>query len=454
MNYEEAAAYIEDIPKFTVKHPVGHTGKLLECLGNPSLDRKIIHVAGTNGKGSVCSYLESMLRLGGKRVGMFTSPHLIRINERFVVDGQAVSDETFLAAFEKVMETVGRVASENREHPSYFEFLFLMGMVIFEDADVEYIILETGLGGRLDATNVTPRPLACTITSISRDHTEYLGETIPEIAAEKAGIIKPGVPVIYDGQNGEAAEVIRRRAEELGSPYFELRPSMYRRETVSREGISFVFEPDKGVPVRLKIPYIADYQMMNASLAYFTMECLKDVHGIPEEILVRGIEEAHWPCRMETVLPGVIIDGAHNEDGIAQFIRTAAHFAEEQEITILFSTVRDKKYEEMIHEICEGIRPARVVATQIGGSREVPAQVLAEDFRKAGCREVYAQADVAGAFEQAYEMKGDGMLFCVGSLYLAGELKDYIGRRQRGPGASGRAKEEKHAQLRGRTEEI
>ena len=113
MNYEEAAAYIEDIPKFTVKHPVGHTGKLLECLGNPSLDRKIIHVAGTNGKGSVCSYLESMLRLGGKRVGMFTSPHLIRINERFVVDGQAVSDETFLAAFEKVMETVGRVASEN-----------------------------------------------------------------------------------------------------------------------------------------------------------------------------------------------------------------------------------------------------------------------------------------------------------------------------------------------------
>ena len=218
-----------------------------------------------------------------------------------MVDGQAVSDETFLAAFEKVMETVGRVASENREHPSYFEFLFLMGMVIFEDADVEYIILETGLGGRLDATNVTPRlwpaqshPSAGTTRNISRDN--------PRDCCGKGRDYQAGRPVIYDGQNGEAAEVIRRRAEELGSPYFELRPSMYRRETVSREGISFVFEPDKGVPVRLKIPYIADYQMMNASLAYFTMECLKDVHGIPEEILVRGIEEAHWPCRMETVL--------------------------------------------------------------------------------------------------------------------------------------------------------
>ena len=445
MNYEEATAYIDDIPKFTVKHPLEHTKMLMERLGNPSMGRKIIHVAGTNGKGSVCSYLDSMLRRGGKTVGLFTSPHLIRVNERFMINGQEAGDSVFLEAFETVMETVRQVVREGEDHPSYFELLFLMGMVMFEKADVEYVILETGLGGRLDATNVTPHPLACIITSISRDHTEYLGETIPEIAGEKAGIIKPGVPVIYDGHNREAAEVIRQRAAELGSPAYELLPSMYRRETVSQQGISFVFEREKEQPAELKIPYIADYQMMNASLAYFTMECLKEVHRIPEEILAEGIEHSHWPCRMETVLPGVIIDGAHNEDGIAQFIRTAAHFAKEQEITILFSAVSDKKYEEMSREICDGIRPARVIATQIEGSREVPAEELALDFRKAGCREVYAQADVARAFEQAYEMKGDGMLFCVGSLYLAGELKDHISRR---------AKEEKDAQLRRGTEEI
>lgn len=445
MNYEEAAAYIEDIPKFTVKHPVAHTAGLLERLGNPALGRKILHVAGTNGKGSVCSYLDAMLRLGGKTVGMFTSPHLIRINERFVINGQTVSDGDFLAAFEKVLAAVRRYASTKEEHPSYFEFLFLMAMLLFEEADVEYVVLETGLGGRLDATNAVPRPLACMITSISRDHTEYLGETIPEIAAEKAGIIKPGVPVIYDGHNREAASVISQRAEEVGSPAYELLPSMVRREAVSQEGIRFLFCPDGQEQARLQIPYIADYQMMNASLAYYTMKCLSRVHGISDEILAQGIRESHWPCRMETVLPGVIIDGAHNEDGIQQFIRTAAHFAREREITILFSAVSDKKYEEMIRSISEEIRPARVVATRIGGSREVPAETLAEDFRRAGCREVYAQADVAEAFEQAYRMKGDGMLFCVGSLYLAGELKDHISKR---------AKEEKNAQLRGGTEEI
>ena len=199
MNYEEAVSYIDNIPKFTTKHPLEHTRMLMERLGNPSTGRKIIHVAGTNGKGSVCSYLDSMLRCGGKSVGLFTSPHLIRINARYIINGQNISDEAFLSAFEKVMEMVRRFVREGGDHPSYFELLFLMGMVIFDEADVEYIVLETGLGGRLDATNVVPHPLACIITSISRDHTEYLGETIPEIAGEKAGIIKPGVPVIYDG---------------------------------------------------------------------------------------------------------------------------------------------------------------------------------------------------------------------------------------------------------------
>lgn len=411
---------------------------LMERLGNPSMDRKIIHVAGTNGKGSVCSFLDAMLRKGGKKTGLFTSPHLIRINERYMIGGEPVSDGTFVDAFEKVMGMVRAFVKEGGDHPSYFELLFLMGMVIFEEADVEYIVLETGLGGRLDATNVVPHPLACIITSISRDHTEYLGETIPEIASEKAGIIKPGVPVIYDGHVPEASAVIRRKAEQENSPFCELLPSMYRKEEVSREGIRFSFSSEKWGETKLKIPYIAEYQMMNASLAWFTMQCLKETHEIPAELLKEGIEASRWPCRMETVMPGVVIDGAHNEDGIGQFIRTASFFAEKQEVTILFSAVSDKKYEEMIRKISREIRPAKVVATQIEGSREVPAQELAEDFRRAGCREVYARENICEAFDLACGLRGDGMLFCVGSLYLAGELKAYINRR---------AKEEQNAQL-------
>ena len=274
------------------------------------------------------------------------------------------------------------------------------------------------------------KPLACIITSISRDHTEYLGETIPEIAGEKAGIIKPGVPVIYDGNDREAAGVIAGRAGELGSPAYELLPSMYSLKSNTREGICFEFRFGQEAPVTLTIPYIATYQMMNASLAYFTMRSLSYIHGIPADCLARGIAETRWPCRMETVLPGVIIDGAHNEDGVAQFVKTACHFREDNEITILFSAVCDKRYKDMVREIADGIRPDRVVVTEIAGSRVVPARELGGLFRACGCRDVTEEPETGRAFETAYEAKGDGMLFCVGSLYLAGELKDYINNRR------------------------
>ena len=175
MNYTEAVDYIETIPKFTVKHPPEHTRELLSRLGNPQEGIKIIHVAGTNGKGSVCAYLNAMLLAGGKKTGLFTSPHLVRINERFQINGEDVSDEQFLDAFLKVEKAAKEYEAEGEGHPSYFETLFLMGMLIFKEAGVEYLVMETGLGGRLDATNVVEKPLACIITSISRDHTEYLG---------------------------------------------------------------------------------------------------------------------------------------------------------------------------------------------------------------------------------------------------------------------------------------
>lgn len=429
MNYTEAVDYIETIPKFTVKHPPEHTRELLSRLGNPQEGIKIIHVAGTNGKGSVCAYLNAMLLAGGKKTGLFTSPHLVRINERFQINGEDVSDEQFLDAFLKVEKAAKEYEAEGEGHPSYFETLFLMGMLIFKEVGVEYLVMETGLGGRLDATNVVEKPLACIITSISRDHTEYLGDTLEAIAGEKAGIIKAGVPVIYDASQPGPASVIAAKAKEMGSPAWPMEPSFYEMKTQSREGITFTFAYPGGEKAELAIPYVAKYQMMNASLAFYTMHILQDVHDIPKNVLAEGLSKIKWPCRMEMAAPGVIIDGAHNEDGIAQFVSTAGYFAKENEITILFTAVADKHYHEMIGEICEGIHPSHVVATQIDGSRVVPAEVLAEDFRKAGCTDVCAEPEIGAAYEKALEKKGSGMLFCVGSLYLAGELKAYLAKR-------------------------
>ena len=429
MNYTEAVDYIETIPKFTVKHPPEHTRELLSRLGNPQEGIKIIHVAGTNGKGSVCAYLNAMLLAGGKKTGLFTSPHLVRINERFQINGEDVSDEQFLNAFLKVEKAAKEYEAEGEGHPSYFETLFLMGMLIFKEAGVEYLVMETGLGGRLDATNVVEKPLACIITSISRDHTEYLGDTLEAIAGEKAGIIKAGVPVIYDASQPGPASVIAAKAKEMGSPAWPMEPSFYEKKTQSREGITFTFAYPGGEKAELAIPYVAKYQMMNASLAFYTMHILQDVHDIPKNVLAEGLSKIKWPCRMEMAAPGVIIDGAHNEDGIAQFVSTAGYFAKENEITILFTAVADKHYHEMIGEICEGIHPSHVVATQIDGSRVVPAEVLAEDFRKAGCTDVCAEPEIGAAYEKALGKKGSGMLFCVGSLYLAGELKAYLAKR-------------------------
>lgn len=429
MNYTEAVDYIETIPKFTVKHPPEHTRELLSRLGNPQEGIKIIHVAGTNGKGSVCAYLNAMLLAGGKKTGLFTSPHLVCINERFRINGEDVSDEQFLDAFLKVEKAAKEYEAEGEGHPSYFETLFLMGMLIFKEAGVEYLVMETGLGGRLDATNVVEKPLACIITSISRDHTEYLGDTLEAIAGEKAGIIKAGVPVIYDASQPGPASVIAAKAKEMGSPAWPMEPSFYEMKTQSREGITFTFAYLGGEKAELAIPYVAKYQMMNASLAFYTMHILQDVHDIPKNVLAEGLSKIKWPCRMEMAAPGVIIDGAHNEDGIAQFVSTAGYFAKENEITILFTAVADKHYHEMIGEICEGIHPSHVVATQIDGSRVVPAEVLAEDFRKAGCTDVCAEPEIGAAYEKALGKKGSGMLFCVGSLYLAGELKAYLAKR-------------------------
>lgn len=426
--YEEAVAYIENIPKFTTKNKLEHTRKCLDLLGSPDKDRKIIHVAGTNGKGSVCAFLSSMLEQGGFRCGLFTSPHLVKINERFQINEVMISDQRFTEAFTEVKNLADRLVEEGDYHPTYFEFLFLMGMIVFKQEDVDYIVLETGLGGRLDATNSVLSPMACVITSISLDHVEYLGDTIEKIAGEKAGIMKKGVPVIFDGNRKEAAEVIKARAEELGCPWYEVKESRQKLLNYTPEGIRFLSASGVYGETELFVPFIARYQMMNAALALETMGVLREEHGLEKETLIKGIGGAKWQGRMETILPGVIVDGAHNKDGIARFVETVSYFQKEYPITLLFSTVADKEFPDMIKRVCKGLQFANVVTTEIWGSRKQSAKELAELFRLNGCSQVFVEPNPGKAFELAYEKKGDGLLFVAGSLYLAGEIKDYVRR--------------------------
>ena len=424
MNYEEAVAYIEETPKFTKKNSLDHTRECLRRLGNPEKKFKVIHVAGTNGKGSTCAFLTSILREAGYSCGLFTSPHLVRINERFQINEINIDDDTFLAAFEKVKALADEMVAEGSYHPTYFELLFLMGMVIFADAGVDYVTLETGLGGRLDATTAVEDPVACVITSISLDHMQYLGDTVSKIAGEKAGIIVPNVPVIYDGNDPDAAEVIEKRAKEIGSPAYKVVQSDARVLGNNKDGIDFSLKDEYYGDTSFHIPFIAWYQVMNASLSLTTMEVLRDVIPVTMEQMQEGIKNTRWQGRMETILPGVIVDGAHNEDGVRRFVETAERFQDEYPLTLLFSAVNDKDYQDMIHTICQKIRFRKVVTTEVGGYREVPSAELAEIFRKEGCKDVANSDSIQEAFYMAREAKGeDGMLFCVGSLYLVGEIK-------------------------------
>ena len=424
MNYEEAVAYIEETPKFTKKNSLDHTRECLKRLGNPEKKFKVIHVAGTNGKGSTCAFLTSILREAGYSCGLFTSPHLVRINERFQINEINIDDDTFLAAFEKVKALADELVAEGSYHPTYFEMLFLMGMVIFADAGVDYVTLETGLGGRLDATTAVEDPVACVITSISLDHMQYLGDTVSKIAGEKAGIIVPNVPVIYDGNDPDAAKVIEKRAKELGSPAYKVVQSDARVLGNNKDGIDFSLKDEYYGDTSFHIPFIAWCQVMNASLSLTTMEVLRNVIPVTMEQMQEGIKNTRWQGRMETILPGVIVDGAHNEDGVRRFVETAERFQDEYPLTLLFSAVNDKDYQDMIHTICQKIKFRKVVTTEVGGYREVPSAELAEIFQKEGCKDVANSDSIQEAFYMASEAKGeDGMLFCVGSLYLVGEIK-------------------------------
>ena len=427
--YEEAAAYIEEIPKFTKKHTLEHTKTFLKRLGNPAADRKIVHVAGTNGKGSVCAYLQAILMAEGKRTGFFTSPHLVSVNERIRVDNIQIDNETFLKVFRKVLKIVRQMVEDGIEHPSYFEFLFGMGMTAFAETDVEYIILETGLGGRLDATNAIDNPALAVITSISLDHTAILGDTIEKIAGEKAGIIKPGVPVFFDGSSKKAAEVIKAKASELGVYCREVTKNAYEIQEVHRKYIAFSRRSAYDKDVIFQVPMCGCYQAMNAELALETSEYLLAGEEIHMDRWKEALAELHWEGRMERVGAHITVDGAHNPGAMEAFVESvkALDESERGEMVLLFSAVSDKKYDQMIEYLCENLDVKAYVVTQIEDERGVPAEELADVFRRYTDRPVYCKERLEDAVRTAMNERGEtGEIYCLGSLYLVGMMKKLL----------------------------
>lgn len=427
--YEEAAAYIEEIPKFTKKHTLEHTKTFLKRLGNPAADRKIVHVAGTNGKGSVCAYLQAILMAEGKRTGFFTSPHLVSVNERIRVDNIQIDNETFLKVFRKVLKIVRQMVEDGIEHPSYFEFLFGMGMTAFAETDVEYIILETGLGGRLDATNAIDNPALAIITSISLDHTAILGDTIEKIAGEKAGIIKPGVPVFFDGSSKKAAEVIKAKASELGVSCREVTKNAYEIQEVHRKYIAFSRRSAYDKDVIFQVPMCGCYQAMNAELALEASEYLLAGEEIHMDRWKEALAELHWEGRMERVGAYITVDGAHNPGAMEAFVESvkALDESERGEMVLLFSAVSDKKYDQMIEYLCENLDVKAYVVTQIEDERGVPAEELADVFRRYTDRPVYCKERLEDAVRTAMNERGEtGEIYCLGSLYLVGMMKKLL----------------------------
>ena len=427
--YEEAAAYIEEIPKFTKKHTLEHTKTFLKRLGNPAADRKIVHVAGTNGKGSVCAYLQAILMAEGKRTGFFTSPHLVSVNERIRVDNIQIDNETFLKVFRKVLKIVRQMVEDGIEHPSYFEFLFGMGMTAFAETDVEYIILETGLGGRLDATNAIDNPALAIITSISLDHTAILGDTIEKIASEKAGIIKPGVPVFFDGSSKKAAEVIKAKASELGVSCREVTKNAYEIQEVHRKYIAFSRRSAYDKDVIFQVPMCGCYQAMNAELALEASEYLLAGEEIHMDRWKQVLAQLHWEGRLERVGAHITVDGAHNPGAMEAFVESvkALDESERGEMILLFSAVSDKKYDEMIEYLCGNLDVKAYIVTQIEDERGVPVEELADIFRRYTDRPVYCKERLEDAVRTALDKRGEsGEIYCLGSLYLVGMIKKLL----------------------------
>ena len=444
-SYEEAVAYLNDMPRFTVKEDNRDFRWFLKKLGNPEQDLRIIHVAGTNGKGSVCAYMSSILQEAGYRTAVFTSPHLVDMRERFTVNGKMISEEAFL----QVYRAVGDELQEGEEPPefvlNFYEYLFCMALLCFAEEKPDYCIIETGLGGRLDATNYVDNKLLTVITRISLDHVQYLGDTTAKIAAEKAGILRPGVPVVYLDGDADASAVICRKASELDAPQIPVSKKDYTFLGFRKKYIDFSLRSEYYNYISLTLHTIARYQMENAALAVRAVEVLfrstdTEEHGgrlcagagcpTAEEIR-QGILGCFWQGRMEEVLPEVYVDGAHNDDGIRAFLDTVEQDGCTEGRRLLFGVAADKDCRHMIQRVITSGLFERIAFTHMRTARSLSLEEL-KGLLAAYPEDrftMYTEADAAFREQLAGKAPGE-RLYIAGSLYLVGEIKESLDHDQ------------------------
>ena len=454
MNYKQIEEYILNIPKFRPEGSIIQTRKFYEFLGKPGKNSTIVHVAGTNGKGSTCAYMNSVLVEAGYKVGMFTSPHLVSVRERMRINHELISEQEFVEIYKELEEKIERynksicentneitAEKENTRKvkgkylPTFYENFFFMAMLYFEEQKTDIIILETGLGGRLDATNVIDAPKVAVITEIGKDHMEYLGDTFQEIASEKAGIIKKGSYVIYSGKRQEVSEVIERKTKELGVLCKCVEKLENQDYSFVDKTIDFSFYSRYYGYIPITLNTCAVYQVENALLALTAIEELE--MEVSKEAMQRGMELCKWDGRMEEIMPGVFLDGAHNEDGIQAFVTSVKEDGCKGKRWLLFSAVADKEYKLMKNKLTKSNLFDYIYASPLKTIRSIKREeleiIFAEDSESANNE---LENTVANHKVRIFDSACEGLreilslkkeadyVYVTGSLYLVGEIKE------------------------------
>ncbi len=423
--YNQALDYLYSFVDYSLKH-ISELAKaefnldrmfaLMEELGNPQKKYPIIHVAGTKGKGSVAALCASALKAAGYKTGLYTSPHLWDYVERIQISGEPISHQQLIELVEKIKPAVAKIPKLTT-----FEITTALGLLAFAENDVSAAVIEVGLGGRLDATNIVT-PKVSVITSLSYDHMAVLGNTLAEIAGEKAGIIKEGIPVVSAPQVEEALEVLKRVAKEKNSPLTLVGEDVkFERLTSSLDGQSLSIRDElRHLTINLQLPLLGSHQIENAAIAYAALKTSRI--PISEEAIQQGFAQAKWPARFEVLhrTPPVVIDSAHNRDSARRLRETLDEYFPEVPVILIFCALEDKDISGMLEELKP--RLECVVATQADHPRAPSPEWTAEQVKKAGIA-VESVAPVSSALERALELAGNQKLvLAAGSVAFAGEV--------------------------------
>lgn len=414
MSYPDSVRYLYALGnelKAGAKFGLERMRTLLGALGNPERGQRFVHVAGTNGKGSTSAMIASALRCAGRRCGLFISPHLIEPTERIQIDGLPIQAGEFAAAFNEVHAVSERLIAEGRidAHPSYFETVTAMALLHFRGR-CDVAVIEVGLGGRLDATNVIT-PELTVITPVSFDHEAFLGNTLNSIASEKAGILKPHVPLVLAPQQPEALRIMLARAEELGCPVEPIAECKVSELAVDARGSSFQWD---GVAYRCPLP--GRHQVTNALTAIEACRAL----GLEADAIRRGLAETIWPGRLEYVrlAPDFVLDGAHNPAGAEALAAYIREFCAERPVWMVYGAMRDKAIEEVTSRLFP--LADHLILTAPDFDRALRPEALADVTNHPHCTIAPGSAQ---AIEIAERASAEAIVFFTGSLYLVGEVR-------------------------------